>query len=54
MNHWLSYLLPRNWAKLARAVFGDFNYKPPQWVVAMRWPPTSMTLAARPKPESWI
>lgn len=33
MFKWLRYVLPRNWGRLSRAVFGDINYRPPAWVV---------------------
>ncbi len=28
----LAMLLPRNWGRLSRAVFGDFKYQPPRWL----------------------
>ena len=30
----LALLLPRNWGRLSRAVFGDFKYQPPGWIVS--------------------
>lgn len=30
----LALLLPRNWGRLSRAVFGDFKYQPPGWLVS--------------------
>lgn len=34
MRNFLAMLLPRNWGKLARAVFGKATYQPPGWLVA--------------------
>lgn len=34
MIGWLSFLLPRNWGRLSRALVGDVNYRPPRWAVA--------------------
>ena len=30
----LALLLPRNWGRLSRAIFGDFKYRPPRWAAS--------------------
>ncbi|MFZ4765705.1 MAG: Ig-like domain-containing protein, partial [Roseimicrobium sp.] len=34
MRNFLALFLPRNWGRVARAVFGDATYRPPGWLVA--------------------
>lgn len=33
MRNFLALFLPRNWGRLARAVFGNATYQPPRWLV---------------------
>ena len=46
MSKWLSFLQPRFWGKVGRAVFGEVNYAPPAW-------PESIFDAMRKYPGVW-
>ena len=46
MSSWLSFLQPRQWSRLARAVFGEMNYSPPSW-------PLSIFDTMRKHPGRW-
>lgn len=46
MSRWLSILQPRQWGRLARAVFGEMKYSPPSW-------PLSVFDTMRKHPGRW-